>query len=256
MNRGNQYARKIYTECGMESPFDLSLEDIVFGRGAIFKEAKITGAEGRILFRGEEAVITVDDSIDYIPKKRFIIAHELGHFEMHKENLKIFNDNDYTLHEWFKKGSQESEANQFAAELLMPGLLFSSKCGSGSFHPKIIKDLSNFFQTSLVAAAIRYADLNCFPVCIYYSIDGVVKWFHPSEGFPYWSIDLTHLKVPTGSVAAEFYNDGTVYNEDDIQEVQAFEWLNDKKIDKSKMIFEFCFTSNKYNSALSIIWES
>ena len=138
----------------------------------------------------------------------------------------------------------------------MPEHLFMCRCGREVFHPKITENLSYYFQTSLIATSIYYADLNCFPVCLFYCVAGIVKWFHPSEGFPCWAKELTYLKVPSGTVAEEFFNNGTVYNSDDIQEVQAFEWLDDKKIDKGKMIFEFCFTSKKYKSTLSIIWES
>ena len=250
-----QAARQLYYECGMESPFDLSLEDIIFGRGAIIKKDVIFGAEGRILFKNKSAIITINSEINYYPRMRFIMAHELGHYEMHKDDLKIYSDNDSTLNEWFKKGSQESEANQFAAELLMPEILFRSLCSFNGFNLHDIVVLSDYFKTSLISTSIRFADLNIYPICIYYCVDGIVKWFHPSNDFPYWSKELTRLKVPSGSVAAEFFDDGTTYETNDIQEVEAFEWLDDKKIDKSSLINEHCFTSIKYNSAISIVWQ-
>ncbi len=256
MNKGSQIALKVYKECGIVSPFDIPIEDVAFARGAVSKREYISGAEGRIIFKNNSAVITVSKSITYEPRIRFILAHELGHFEMHSSEIKVFDDNDVTLNEWFKKGSQETEANQFAAEYLMPTNLFKSKCTSTIFNPSKIFELSAFFKTSLIATAIRYADLNIYPVCIYYCVDNIVKWFHPATDFPYWSRDLARLNVPTGSVAAEFFADGTIYESDDIQEVLAHEWLDDKTINNEMYINEFCFTSEQYNSALSIIWES
>ncbi len=254
MNKGQLAAKKVYDFCGMITPFDIPLEDVVLARGANVKRGIIKGAEGRILFSDNSAMITVSDKINYQPRLNFILAHELGHFELHRDRAKLYSDNNKTLHEWFKKGSQESEANQFAAEFLMPENIFRGQCDS-NFNPKIIEALSDYFKTSLIATAIRYADLNIFPVCIFYCIDGIVQWFHPSENFPYWCRELTQLKVPSGSVAAEFFNDGTTYKADDLQDIEAFEWLDDKKIDKEKLIFEHCFTSKNYNSTLSILWE-
>ncbi|OCX67546.1 hypothetical protein A6M27_11545 [Acidithiobacillus thiooxidans] len=58
----------------------------------------------------------------YEPRKNFTIAHELGHYFMHFENsCREFIDNKKTMNRtasfWDRK---ESEANDFAANLLMP----------------------------------------------------------------------------------------------------------------------------------------
>ena len=40
---------------------------------------------------------------DVLYRRLTDIAHELGHYKIHKEDLKVYSDNDYSIHEWFKK---------------------------------------------------------------------------------------------------------------------------------------------------------
>lgn len=86
-------------------------------------------------------------------RKRFTLAHELGHFCLHKnylaENKKI---QDNIL---FRKQSNtnriELEANEFAAELLMPKFEFEKEIKNGN---NTIEKLSDCFQVSY--AAVKY----------------------------------------------------------------------------------------------------
>ena len=82
MNKGQLAAKKVYDFCGMITPFDIPLEDVVLARGANVKRGIIKGAEGRILFSDNSAMITVSDKINYQPRLNFILAHELGHFDV------------------------------------------------------------------------------------------------------------------------------------------------------------------------------
>lgn len=64
----------------------------------------------------------------YLPRRRFTLAHEIGHFCMHRSGDELtFVDNKSTMSRsesyWTR---HESEANNFAAELLMPTKLISS----------------------------------------------------------------------------------------------------------------------------------
>lgn len=64
----------------------------------------------------------------YLPRRRFTLAHEIGHFCMHRStNQTTFVDTKSTMNRsesyWNRS---ESEANNFAAELLMPADLVRS----------------------------------------------------------------------------------------------------------------------------------
>ena len=105
MSKGKITAQKLMDECGIVDPTEFPLDLIVFGRGATLIEKQLNNAEGRIVFGKERAIITVNSSIEYEGKKRFVIAHELGHFEMHRNLIHLHNDTDATL-EYFKNGNQ------------------------------------------------------------------------------------------------------------------------------------------------------
>lgn len=87
-------------------------------------------------------------------RKRFTIAHELGHFVCHGDKYassgtsepdKIFFRDESSL------SSQEQEANNFAANLLMPEDVFKDRVNSGV---RKIVDLAAEFQLS--TAAVKY----------------------------------------------------------------------------------------------------
>ncbi|WP_319266084.1 ImmA/IrrE family metallo-endopeptidase [uncultured Draconibacterium sp.] len=90
------------------------------------------------------ALITVNSNRIYHGKKRFVIAHELVHFEMHRHLVPIHHDTDATP-EYFKNGHQETDANEFISELLMPKLLFEKECSVKKFSPDLLRYLADRF---------------------------------------------------------------------------------------------------------------
>jgi Zn-dependent peptidase ImmA (M78 family) len=78
---------------------------------------------GEILFENERAIIRINPyQNSYSPRKRFTIAHEIGHFCLHRTMSKdgfidSMSSMSRTESYW---DSKESEANNFAAQLLMP----------------------------------------------------------------------------------------------------------------------------------------
>lgn len=93
-------------------------------------------------------------------RQRFTIAHEIGHFVLHH---KSFHDPKNDLH-WDKKWAyfrstklggadqDEYEANQFAAELLMPESLLRAFIDTERI------DLSNDIDTSMMAERLQVSE--------------------------------------------------------------------------------------------------
>jgi len=83
-------------------------------------------------------------------RKRFTIAHEIGHFML-----------DHTQHGWCKRQEgtsrdpKESEADEFAGELLMPLKLFKADLNRG-MH---VDDLAKKYVVSKSAAGVRASKL-------------------------------------------------------------------------------------------------
>ena len=103
---------------------------LVSGLGATLIETPLNNSDGKIIKGRSKTLIKINSNIPYPEKRRFTIAHEIGHLILH-EKLEIHNENTNTLN-WFKntedqakRGIQEWEANDFASELLMPENIFS-----------------------------------------------------------------------------------------------------------------------------------
>lgn len=90
------------------------------------------------------AVITLR-SEDPPARKRFTVAHEIGHLMLHNIGV-AYRDESYT------GTPQEVEANQFAAELLMPDELFDSVLMRHGTDPKT---LAKIFGVSDLSARVR-----------------------------------------------------------------------------------------------------
>lgn len=84
-------------------------------------------------------------------RRRFTLAHEFGHFLYHKDFLKKEKIEDRVLFRGGNINKMETQANEFAAELLMPKQIFEEKLKSGCTK---IEELAKYFQVS--HSAIKY----------------------------------------------------------------------------------------------------
>jgi hypothetical protein len=252
-NYGASQAIKTLTKSGLTDLLDFPLEDLIFSLVGGIKEEPIVGAEGRIIFSHGEAIITVNSSITLLGKKRFVLAHELGHFIMHKEKLIAHIDNDQTLNDWYKNGPHELEANSFAKELLMPEVSFKP-LAQGKFSMGQIEGLAVKFQTSKTATLLRYKDLGSYPIALIFIDGGIVKWTQYSADFVLQYIPKDS-KLPVNTVAGDiFYRKNSIPDEPEI--VDAIDWFpedfNIKKYQKWKFK-EQCFFVSK-TGILSCLW--
>lgn len=257
MTKGKWAAQKLMKECGIDDPTEIPLDLIIFGRGATFIEKPLNNSEGRIVFGNKTAIITVNSNIEYSGKKRFVMAHELGHYEMHRNVIAVHNDTDVTL-EFFKSGNQETEANEFASELLMPEELFKKECEGKKFSPDLLRSLAERFQTSITSVTYRYFECGQHPICLFYSHNNKIIYWKRPENYPYFIIDRTRLAPPDDSVAMEFFKDGKIYTKNQSkQKIFKATWFDtrDWENENNYNFFEYCIVTQKYNTVLSVVWE-
>lgn len=77
------------------------------------------------LVKGQPATIWINPTENsYAPRRRFTLAHEIAHFCMHRAANQTFVDTKSTMNRTASYWNRyESEANNFAADLLMPSEL-------------------------------------------------------------------------------------------------------------------------------------
>ena len=118
---------------------------------------------GMLLIRGDYAMIGVNQS-HHRNRKRFTIAHELGHYILHRDQSDMFVD------AFLRSGNsaqgidpQEIEANAFAAELLMPKRVLINEVAASSINvldEDAIGWLAFKFGVSTAAMTIRLTKLD------------------------------------------------------------------------------------------------
>ena len=96
-------------------------------------------------------------------RRRFTIAHELGHFILHSKNKSLFVDKNKSVMYRNSESStgellKEREANAFAAALLMPIPLILSEI-EGLDGDDIIERLASKFNVSTQAMSFRLSNL-------------------------------------------------------------------------------------------------
>lgn len=118
---------------------------------------------GMLYRKGDQAIIGIN-SVHSNARKRFSIAHELGHFFLHKE--KIFVDAQVNFRNRISTlgvDRREIEANGFAAALLMPKrmLLAHAKKISDqrSSLDELSTELASMFEVSKQAMEYRLKNL-------------------------------------------------------------------------------------------------
>ena len=189
-------ARQLLAELQIERPSEIDIELIAAYRYLRVQRRPLTQEEGRIAHSGGTGVITVSDRAYRSAKWRWVIAHELGHFHRHVgvDQYALCTARDMNA----GQGSgRESEANDFAAELLMPEFLFEKRCDRNRPSLKDVRELSEEFSTSLTATAMRFVYYTPEPCAVIQSSEGRVDWCSWSEDFALGIRNGTRLSEKT-----------------------------------------------------------
>lgn len=90
-------------------------------------------------------------------RRRFTIAHELGHFVLHRGRSDEFNCDKGSVYSGSEDlAAMEREANVFACNLLMPGDVFGKSINGPSVNLHLLSELASRFDVSFEALCIRF----------------------------------------------------------------------------------------------------
>jgi len=263
MNRGAARARKFLQDIGVDEITEIPMHLIVSGLGCTLIEEPLTNADGKIIRGKSKTLIKVDSNIPYEERKRFTIAHEIGHFLLH-ENLEVHNENSNTLN-WFnnmenqmQRGIQENEANEFASELLMPESKFREEVSGKGFSPKLLSEVAERFKTSITSTVFRFLNLDIRPLFVVFIHDGKVKYWKKSPDMWGWVKDLNKLPPPTDSVAFEYVQAEYEFiytGKDKQQPIYKSTWFDLKENQEDSDFYEYCIPTKQYKTIISVVWE-
>ena len=241
-------AGTIIQSLNIRAPAEIDIKDISMERGAFVRERNIDGAEAWLVRKGSKAIITVNSKLHEQGRKRFAIAHELGHFELHNDSQLVI-CSDVDMYAWNRSKSQEIEANEFASCILMPEAIFSRYVKREAPNMDRVSELSSEFRTTLTATAIRYVQLSSEPCAVAISKNCTIKWYKKSDSFGF------HLKVGeklSPDTHAFDYFDGIVLPVRP-RKVPAAGWIKGE-IDPDAEIIEQSIALISYDVVLSLLW--
>jgi len=245
-------ARRIWSLYGFSSPKDLVLEDLAYAMGVIVMEGALDGAVARLVRRGNKGLIRVKQNVQELGRKRFGIAHELGHWELHKASTQVHACTDDDLHAAYKGSPQEIEANSFAAGLLMPEDLFGARIAGTQPSLDLIQKLADEFQTSLTATAVRYVELREDYCAVVISEKGKVRWWRASKDFEdhFW-LDSGKPLSPKTLASAVFAGETPPRKP---QRVDFNAWVTGETELQQDDIVEQVSPINRYDQVISFLW--
>lgn len=246
-------ARELLRAYCITSPEGLrNLEEIANAEGLIVEDARLINCQGKIRYEESYGLIKVSNAIREPGTRRFVTAHEMGHYYNDKKRETFCKAEDLIGVKSNKV--DEDNANAFAVELLMKKEWYSGFVKEKEPGIETIKAAAEYFGVSLSAAAIRYSQAGNFPVAVIMVHKGKVSWSAISELFPYQYVGRGY--PANGASEADAFFNGQEANLEP-HTVLADSWfLNDRTFRHDHMLVEQVLPMPNYHSLLAVIWEA
>lgn len=177
-------------------------------------------------------------------RRRFTIAHELGHFILHRGQQQSFNCDKESVYSGIDTIRViEREADDFASNLLMPGDLLRDWISNQRIDLRVLSGIAKRFQVSIEALCIRFIKFTTQRAILVYWDNGYVKYEWRSS-----SAVKTRAKIrrsgdpaepPSGTLAA----DASVTQEWDGMEMSAAIWCPEEAQHMKLREFKHSYTT-------------
>ena len=129
----------------------VDVEDIARKMGIHVHSVPDPGWSGAVVAKNNDAVIWLDLK-DSLQRRRFTIAHEIGHLMLHPLGV-AYRDMA------FDGTPEEKQANAFAANLLMPWWMFGPYASQSRLTEERAAELASIFDVSLNACNMRLREM-------------------------------------------------------------------------------------------------
>ena len=239
--------------------------------GLRVREVESVGFDGTLVRSRStrKGVIGVRISIAEEGRKRFTIAHEIGHFVIPQHQFlknvcresviasyrSTLNKAEIEANHFAATGagdegeiSPRAVANHFAAELLLPAPAMRERFRR---EPSVadISQIAQEFETSLSATALRFVDLTDAAVALLWLQEGR-SWVRRSDSFRYF---LPLEELPSaGSMAGKLLAGASSAN--DFEAVEAGLWLGRRDAERVGSLLEHSISLPNYGAVLTMLW--
>ncbi|WP_233246029.1 ImmA/IrrE family metallo-endopeptidase [Limnohabitans sp. Hippo4] len=189
---------------------------------------RIDGFEGMLKANKSKTkwLIVYNDGNGSEGRQRFTVAHEFGHYMVHRELQDEFacHDDEISTGERSKRDI-ETEADQFASTLLMPYDDFRRQVNGQTVSFDLIGHCADRYGVSLTAAALRWIDIAPERAILIASRDDHMLWAKSNEDAfksrAYFATRKNVIELPRTALAHSANAETTVSQQD----VRANTWL-------------------------------
>lgn len=143
------------------------------------KSVSLPSFEGMLVKspKGDGWVIGVNEDVTSEGRVRFTIAHEFGHYMLHRERQSRFNCSNQDMHSWDLDGRRiEVEADTFASYLLMPLNDFRAQIDGQAFSIDLLRHCADRYGVSVTAAALKWREVAPGRVIVMSVKEGFLDW--------------------------------------------------------------------------------
>ena len=250
MTSPSELASHLLDRLGIQGKPDLV--QIAHRIGLRIQEVDAEAFEGSLVraLDGPKGIIAVKQSIREHSRKRFTIAHEIGHYVIPGHRTLENVCTSKMVESWQKGLSHaELEANEFAVELLLPARYVREALRLNDPSLGTIGKVANQFETSLTATTLRFVGLTDLACVAVWSEGKRAQWYKRSDAFPLY---LSKEILPCdGSFAYRLFEGGNAPN--DFAEVPAEAWLDRRDAGRVVRVLEHSILLPNYDAVLTLL---
>ena len=139
---------------------------------------------------------------------RFTVAHEFGHYLLHRSLQALFECTDSDIYDWDSPARRmEAEADTFASYLLMPLDDFRSQLGANTISLEFLEHCRSRYGVSRMAAALKWIEIAPRRALVVVARDGFLLWARANEAAfksgAYLATRRRTIEVPSRSLLAD-----------------------------------------------------
>lgn len=155
--------------------------------------------------KGKKWIVGYNDQIASEGRIRFTLAHEFGHYLLHRNLQSEFNcATKDVMGTDLSDRFMEKEADTFASSLLMPLDDFRKQTEGSSISIDLLKHCGDRYGVSLTAAALKFRDVAVGRVIIVAAKDGYLDWACSNQAAyksgAYFATTKETIEVPSESL--------------------------------------------------------
>lgn len=219
--------------------------------------ADLPGFEGA-LYRVEKSgkkewALIYNWAIEVPGRIRFTMAHELGHYILHRKNRDEFRCSESDMLHWESdEKRQEAEADVFASYLLMPIDDFKRTIGTDTVDLDVLDHCAQRYGVSLTAAILKWLEFTSQRAVLVMSTDGYILWARSSQSAllsgAFFRTKNAVVPIPEGSLASATE---TATPEKQGIELAARTWFPREPAEMS--LREMRIVSDRYEQTMSLL---